>query len=73
CRFLVFQVDLFRVGVHFFEVVCELRLVCRLLPRVLALSLSGMLGVFELGLVCLGSHFTVFSSSFSLKELFFGF
>ncbi|PNY08834.1 hypothetical protein L195_g005371 [Trifolium pratense] len=40
--FLVFLVDLFRVGVHCFEVVCELRLFCRLLPCVLALSSSGI-------------------------------
>ncbi|PNY03235.1 hypothetical protein L195_g026560 [Trifolium pratense] len=33
CRFLVFLVDLFRYGVQCFEVVCELRLICRLLPR----------------------------------------
>ncbi|PNX81454.1 hypothetical protein L195_g037473 [Trifolium pratense] len=32
--FLVFLVDLFRIGVHCFEVVCELRLFCRLLPCV---------------------------------------
>ncbi|PNX57401.1 hypothetical protein L195_g058676, partial [Trifolium pratense] len=49
CRFLVFLVDHFRVGVHYFE------------------------GVFKLRLVCLGSHSTVISSAFSLKELFFGF